>query len=51
MSERKLMVFGGNANPALTKSVCSYLQTPVGKASLSRFSDGETALELSLIHI
>ncbi len=46
MPERKLMVFGGNANPALTKSVCTYLQTPVGKASLSRFSDGETALEI-----
>lgn len=46
MPERKLMVFGGNANPALTKSVCTYLQTPLGKSSLFRFSDGETALEI-----
>lgn len=46
MPDRKLMVFGGNANTALTKSVCSYLQTPLGKSALSRFSDGETSLEI-----
>lgn len=46
MSDRKLMVFGGNANPTLTQSVCTYLKTPLGKCSLSRFSDGETALEI-----
>lgn len=40
------MVFGGNANPELTQKVASYLQTPIGKANLSRFSDGETSLEL-----
>ena len=46
MPDRRLMVFGGNANPELTRSVCSYLQQPLGKAALSRFSDGETALEI-----
>lgn len=46
MTDRKLMVFGGNANPALTKEVCRYLHQPIGKAALSRFSDGETALEI-----
>jgi len=46
MPDRKLMVFGGNANPALTKSVCAYLHTPLGKSSLSSFSDGETSLEI-----
>ena len=46
MSDRKLLIFGGNANPDLTRSVCSYLHTPIGKASLDRFSDGETALEI-----
>jgi len=40
------MIFGGNANPDLTRSVAGYLQTSVGKSSLSRFSDGETSLEI-----
>ena len=46
MQERKLMVFGGNANPDLTRQIASYLQQPLGKASLGRFSDGETSLEI-----
>lgn len=46
MPDRKLLVFGGNANPELTRSVCAYLHTPLGKSQLSRFSDGETALEI-----
>jgi len=46
MSDRKLMVFGGNANPSLTAKVATYLQQPIGKCNLSRFSDGETSLEL-----
>ena len=46
MPDRKLMIFGGNANPALTRSVATHLQTSVGKSTLSRFSDGETALEV-----
>ena len=40
------MVFGGNANPSLTAKVAAYLQQPIGKSTLSRFSDGETSLEL-----
>ena len=46
MPDRKLMIFGGNANPDLTRSVAAHLQTSVGKSALSRFSDGETALEI-----
>jgi len=46
MPDRKLMIFGGNANPNLTRSVATHLQTSVGKSSLSRFSDGETSLEI-----
>ncbi len=46
MPDRKLLIFGGNANPDLTRSVCAYLHTPLGKSALSRFSDGETALEI-----
>ena len=46
MPERKLMIFGGNANPRLTQNIASYLQQPIGKAQLTRFSDGETAVEI-----
>jgi len=46
MREPKLMVFGGNANPRLTQNIAAYLQRPIGKAQLSRFSDGETSFEI-----
>lgn len=46
MSESRLMVFGGNANPVLTQRIAAYLQQPTGKCNLTRFSDGETAFEL-----
>lgn len=46
MREPKLMVFGGNANPRLTQNIATYLQRPIGKAQLSRFSDGETSFEI-----
>ncbi len=45
MHERKLMIFGGNANPRLTQNIASYLHQPIGKLQLTRFSDGETAVE------
>ncbi len=46
MHERKLMIFGGNANPRLTQNIASYLHKPIGKLQLTRFSDGETAVEI-----
>jgi len=46
MNDRKLMIFGGNANPVLTQNIASYLQQPIGKALMSRFSDGETYVEI-----
>jgi ribose-phosphate pyrophosphokinase len=39
-------VFTGNANPALAEEVCSYLQTPIGKSHLTRFSDGESYCQI-----
>ena len=35
-------IFAGNSNPALAKSVTEYLETPLGKAEVGKFSDGET---------
>jgi len=40
------MIFGGNAHPRLTQNIAAYLQQPTGKRQLSRFSDGETAVEI-----
>ena len=46
MIHERMMIFSGNANLELTQDIAAYLQQPVGKASLSRFSDGETSLEI-----
>jgi ribose-phosphate pyrophosphokinase len=42
-----MMVFTGNANPALARKVASRLYLALGKADVGRFSDGETAVELN----
>ncbi|HEU5398115.1 MAG TPA: ribose-phosphate diphosphokinase [Gammaproteobacteria bacterium] len=41
-----MMVFTGNANPQLAHKIAARLQLPLGKAQVSRFSDGEVAVEL-----
>ena len=42
----KMMVFTGNANPALAQKVVERLDIPLGKANVSRFSDGEVSVEI-----
>lgn len=44
MSE--MMVFTGNANPELALKVVERLDIPMGKAHVSRFSDGEVSVEI-----
>lgn len=39
-------IFSGNANPALAEAVCNYLQTPLGKSQVTRFSDGESYCQI-----
>jgi ribose-phosphate pyrophosphokinase len=34
-------VFSGNASPELAQKIADYLELPMGRASVSRFSDGE----------
>jgi ribose-phosphate pyrophosphokinase len=41
-----LMVFTGNANPRLAQAVGQHLNIRLGKAQVSRFSDGEVMVEL-----
>ena len=42
MLGRSMSIFSGNANRALTEEICKYLDSPVGRAKVTQFSDGET---------
>jgi ribose-phosphate pyrophosphokinase len=42
----RLMVFSGNANPALANEIARTLGIPLGNAGVSLFSDGEINIEL-----
>jgi ribose-phosphate pyrophosphokinase len=44
--ETDLILFTGNANPALAERIGQYLDMPLGKATVSSFADGETRVEL-----
>src|SRR4029079_3907721 len=39
---KRVAIFSGNANTALTQEICQALEFPLGKSKVSRFSDGET---------
>jgi len=41
-----IAVFTGNANPQLAQDIARYLQVPLGRAHVGRFSDGEVTAEL-----
>ncbi len=40
------MVFSGNANPALAAAIARSLGVPLGRATVGKFSDGETMVEI-----
>ncbi len=44
--DRSLLIFSGNANPALARAVCKELGVRPGKALVSTFSDGEVQVEI-----
>lgn len=46
MKLNDMMVFSGNANPDLANSICEYLDIPLSKAEVRRFSDGEIFVEI-----
>lgn len=46
MSVNEMKILAGNANPALAESICSHLGTPLSKAEVRRFSDGEIFVEI-----
>ena len=46
MPDSRMMVFAGNANPQLAQAVARYLNLPLGKAHVGKFSDGEIQVEI-----
>ncbi len=46
MPESPMMVFTGNAHPQLANAIVRHLHLPLGKAAVSRFSDGEVGVEI-----
>ena len=47
MVSDSLKVFSGNANPKLAHAVAQYLNIPLGRATVNRFSDGEVMVEIN----
>jgi ribose-phosphate pyrophosphokinase len=43
---KKVCLFAGNASPELAQSIGQYLETPLGKCKVTRFSDGESFVEI-----
>ncbi|HEY8073141.1 MAG TPA: ribose-phosphate pyrophosphokinase-like domain-containing protein, partial [Labilithrix sp.] len=43
---KKVCLFSGNAHPLLAQAIGNYLETPLGKCKVQRFSDGETFCEI-----
>ncbi|MGH8161954.1 MAG: ribose-phosphate pyrophosphokinase [Gammaproteobacteria bacterium] len=41
-----MMVFAGNATPRLAEEIAGYLDLPLGRATVGRFSDGEVMVEV-----
>ena len=44
---KALTIFSGNANRELAESICRYVETPLGKAEVTRFADGEIYVEIN----
>jgi len=41
------MIFSGTANPKLTQDIADYLEFPVAKAKINKFSDGEINIQIT----
>ena len=42
----KWKIFSGTANDALSKDICDFLGLPLGQACITKFSDGETYVQI-----
>ncbi|NOQ81452.1 MAG: ribose-phosphate diphosphokinase [Methylophaga sp.] len=45
-ADSHMMVFSGNSNRALSKDIANFLNVPLGKATVEKFSDGEIMVEI-----
>jgi ribose-phosphate pyrophosphokinase len=43
---KALTIFSGGSNRELADSICRYVEVPLGRAEVSRFSDGESFVEI-----
>ena len=41
------MIFSGTANPPLAQEIADYLEVPLSKATINRFSDGEIGVQIA----
>ena len=46
MSDDRMMVFAGNANPELARKIVDHLGISLGQVKAERFSDGEAHVEI-----
>lgn len=44
---RNIVVLGGSSHPQLNATICDHLQIPIGNVLLSKFSVGETRVEIN----
>jgi ribose-phosphate pyrophosphokinase len=44
---KALTIFSGNANRELATAICKYVETPLGRAEVTRFADGEVYVEIN----
>jgi ribose-phosphate pyrophosphokinase len=44
---KKVCIFSGNANPELAQAIATHLETPLAKSKTTRFSDGESFVEIN----
>jgi ribose-phosphate pyrophosphokinase len=43
---KKVCILSGNAHPELATAIAAFLETPLGKSKITRFSDGESFCEI-----
>ena len=43
---KSICIFSGNANLPLAEQIAAYLEVPLGRSKISRFSDGEVFAEV-----
>src|SRR5512143_3500645 len=43
---KALTIFSGSSNRELAESICRYVEVPLGRAEITKFSDGESYVEI-----